>query len=420
MDILVIGSGGREHALVARLSDSPDVGRLFALPGNAGMASVATLVPIGVKELDRIVAFARQEKIDLVVVGPDDPLILGLVDLLQAEGIACFGPDRQAAILEGSKVFSKDLMKRYQIPSAAYEVFEKSEDAFKYADTCALPCVVKADGLALGKGVVIAHTRDALKKAITSMMVDRVFGASGERIVIEEFLTGIEVSALCLTDGVTLVPMPSSMDHKRAFDGDEGLNTGGMGAIVPNPYYTPEIEALCMQTIFLPTMRAMNREGRTFKGCLYFGLMLTPGGPKTIEYNARFGDPELQAILPLLEGDLLPILLAVSHQRLRDVKVRFSPLASCCVVLASGGYPTCYETGRRITLGETEEGVMRLHAGTIFEGNDLVTHGGRVMNVVATAQTLPLAIGKAYRGVSSVSFDGMQYRKDIGKVALEA
>ncbi len=416
----MIGSGGREHALVARLAESPDVGRLLVLPGNAGMANVATLVPIGAKELDRIVAYAKQEKIDFVVVGPDDPLILGLVDLLQAEGIPCFGPDKRAAILEGSKVFSKSLMKCYGIPSAAYEVFDKSEDALQFADTCALPSVVKADGLALGKGVVIAYTRDALQKAITSMMVDRVFGASGERIVIEEFLTGIEVSVLCFTDGVTLVPMPSSMDHKRAFDGDEGPNTGGMGAIAPNPYYTPEMQDLCMQTIFLPTMRAMSKEGRTFKGCLYFGLMLTPGGPKVIEYNARFGDPELQAILPLLEGDLLPILLAVSHQRLRDVEVKFSSLASCCVVLASGGYPTCYETGKRITLGETEEGVMALHAGTIYKGASLVTNGGRVMNFVATAATLPLAIEKAYRAVGSVSFDGMQYRKDIGKVALEA
>ncbi len=420
MDILVIGSGGREHALVANLSDKADVGRLFALPGNAGMASCATLVPIGTKELDRIVQFAKQEKVDFVVVGPDDPLVLGLVDLLEAEGIPCFGPDKRSAILEGSKVFAKDLMKRYKIPTAAYEVFDRVEDALAYAKTCALPSVVKADGLALGKGVIIAHTKEALQKAIKAMMVDKVFGSSGERIVVEQFLTGFEVSVLTFTDGVSLVPLPSSMDHKRAFDGDQGPNTGGMGVIAPNPYYTPELQELCMQQIFLPTMAAMNKEGRTFKGCLYFGLMLTPDGPKVIEYNARFGDPELQAVLPLLESDLLPILLAVSQQRLKDVEVKFSNQASCCVVLASGGYPTCYETGKRITLGKFEEGCMCMHAGTRFDGTTLVTNGGRVMNLVATAQTLKEAVEKAYRSVDSVSFDGMQYRKDIGKVALEA
>ncbi len=420
MDILVIGSGGREHALVANLSDKADVGRLFALPGNAGMASCATLVPIGAKELDRIVQFAKQERIDFVVVGPDDPLVLGLVDLLEAEGIPCFGPDKRSAILEGSKVFAKDLMKRYKIPTAAYEVFDRVEDALAYAKTCALPSVVKADGLALGKGVIIAHTKEALQKAIKAMMVDKVFGSSGERIVVEEFLTGFEVSVLTFTDGVSLVPLPSSMDHKRAFDGDQGPNTGGMGVIAPNPYYTAELQELCMQQIFLPTMAAMNKEGRTFKGCLYFGLMLTPDGPKVIEYNARFGDPELQAVLPLLESDLLPILLAVSQQRLKDVEVKFSNQASCCVVLASGGYPTCYETGKRITLGKFEEGCMCMHAGTRFDGTTLVTNGGRVMNLVATAQTLKEAVEKAYRSVDSVSFDGMQYRKDIGKVALEA
>ena len=420
MDILVIGSGGREHALVASLSQNPQVGRLFALPGNAGMAKGATLVPIGTKELDRIVLFAKQEKVDFAVVGPDDPLVLGLVDLLEAEGIPCFGPDRRAAILEGSKVFSKTLMKRYGIPSAEYQVFSRVEDALSYADTCALPSVVKADGLALGKGVVIAHTKEALQTAIKAMMVDKVFGASGERIVIEEFLTGIEVSVLTFTDGVTLVPLPSSMDHKRAFDGDQGPNTGGMGAIAPNPYYTPALQELCMQRIFLPSMDAMNKEGRTFKGCLYFGLMLTPDGPKVIEYNARFGDPELQAVLPLLESDLLSILVAVSQQRLQDVEVKFSSQSSCCVVLASGGYPLSYETGKKITLGEAEEGIMCLHSGTTFDGTRLVTNGGRVMNLVATGQTLKEAIEKAYRSVDSVSFDGMQYRKDIGKVALEA
>lgn len=420
MDILVVGSGGREHALVANLSKNPKVDRLFALPGNAGMASVATLVPIGAKELDKIVRFAKQENIDFVVVGPDDPLVLGLVDLLEAENIPCFGPDKKSAILEGSKVFSKALMKRYQIPSAMYEVFDRVEDALAYAETCTLPSVVKADGLALGKGVIIAHTKEVLQATIKAMMVDKVFGPSGERIVIEEFLSGPEVSVLTFTDGVSLVPMPSSMDHKRAFDGDQGPNTGGMGVIAPNPFYTPAIEDLCMRTIFLPTMHAMNMEGRTFKGCLYFGLMLTEGGPKVIEYNARFGDPEAQAVLPLLKSDLLSIMMAVSQQMLSSVEVKFSSEASCCVVLASAGYPGPYETGKRITLGEFEEGVLCLHAGTKFEGTSLVTNGGRVADLVATAESLEQAIEKAYRAVGSVSFDGMQYRKDIGKVALEA
>ncbi len=420
MDILVIGSGGREHALVANLSDNPNVDRLFALPGNAGMKGLATLVPIAAKDLDRIVLFAKQESIDFVVVGPDDPLVLGLVDLLESEGIPCFGPNKRAAILEGSKVFSKALMKQYGIPSAAYEAFDRVEDALSYAKVCPLPCVVKADGLALGKGVVIAHTKEELERAIRAMMVDKLFGSSGDRVVIEEFLTGIEVSVLTFTDGVSLVPLPSSMDHKRIFDGDQGPNTGGMGAIAPNPYYTEELQKLCMETIFLPTMRAMNKEGRTFKGCLYFGLMLSPDGPKVIEYNARFGDPELQAVLPLLESDLLSILWAVSQQSLGDVEVKFSCQASCCVVLASGGYPLPCEMGKRITLGDFEEGITCLHAGTRYEGTDLVTNGGRVMALVATADTLAQAIDKVYRAVGSVSFVGMQYRKDIGKIALEA
>lgn len=420
MDILVIGSGGREHALVENLSHNHDVDRLFALPGNAGMAGLATLVPLATKDLLGIVNFAKQEQVDFVVVGPDDPLVLGVVDLLESEGIPCFGPNSRAAILEGSKVFSKTLMKQYGIPSAAYEVFENVEGALAYAQTCALPSVVKADGLALGKGVVIAQTREELQAAIKAMMVDKVFGQSGERVVIEEFLTGIEVSVLTFTDGVSVVPLPSSMDHKRAFDGDRGPNTGGMGVIAPNPFYTKELQQLCMQEIFLPTMFAMNQEGRTFKGCLYFGLMLTSEGPKVIEYNARFGDPEIQAVLPLLESDLLSILLAVSQQRLRDVEVKFSSQACCCVVLASGGYPLHYETGKRITLGDMEEGTMCIHAGTRFEGTTLVTNGGRVVDLVATAETLPQAIEKAYRAIGSVTFAGMQYRKDIGKIALEA
>ena len=420
MNVLVIGSGGREHALVARLAENPNIAHLFALPGNGGMRNLATLVPIGAKELSRIVSFAKDEKIDFVVVGPDDPLVLGLVDLLEAEGIPCFGPTKRAAIIEGSKIFSKDLMKRYGIPSASYEVFDKVAEALSYAQNCALPCVVKADGLALGKGVVIAYTRESLQAAIKAMMVDKLFGLSGERIVLEEFLTGVEVSVLTFTDGLSLIPLPSSMDHKRAYDGDQGPNTGGMGVIAPNPYFTQEMQDLCMQDIFLPTMHAMNKEGRTFKGCLYFGLMLTGEGPKVIEYNARFGDPELQAVLPLLESDLLAILVGVSQQRLGDVEVKFSSQSSCCVVLASGGYPLTYEKGKRITLGAMEEGLWCLHAGTSFEAETLVTNGGRVLNIVATAPSLSEAVAKAYRGVPSVFFDGMQYRKDIGKVALEA
>lgn len=420
MDILVIGSGGREHAILVGLRKSPRVGRLYALPGNGGMAGLATLVPIGVKELDRIVQFAKLVKVAFVVVGPDDPLVLGLVDMLEAEGIACFGPNRRAAIIEGSKIFSKGLMKRHGIPSAAYETFSEVGQALSYAESCPLPAVVKADGLALGKGVVIATTREALVGAIRSMMVDRVFGTSGESIVIEEFLSGIEVSVLSFTDGKTLVPMLSSMDHKRAFDGDLGPNTGGMGVIAPNPYYSQEMEGLCMQTIFLPTLRAMQEEGRPFKGCLYFGLMLTSGGPKVIEYNCRFGDPELQAILPLLDSDLLSTMLAVSQGRLADIDVTFSQGASCCVVLASGGYPASYETGKAVTIGELGQGVTCLHAGTRLVPGGLVTNGGRVLNLVATADTLAEAVAKAYGAVGSVSFAAMHYRKDIGKLALEA
>lgn len=420
MDILVIGSGGREHAILVGLRKSPRVGRLYALPGNGGMAGLATLVPIGVRELDRIVQFAKLVKVAFVVVGPDDPLVLGLVDMLEAEGIACFGPNRRAAIIEGSKIFSKGLMKRHGIPSAAYETFSEVGQALSYAESCPLPAVVKADGLALGKGVVIATTREALVGAIRSMMVDRVFGTSGESIVIEEFLSGIEVSVLSFTDGKTLVPMLSSMDHKRAFDGDLGPNTGGMGVIAPNPYYSQEMEGLCMQTIFLPTLRAMQEEGRPFKGCLYFGLMLTSGGPKVIEYNCRFGDPELQAILPLLDSDLLSTMLAVSQGRLADIDVTFSQGSSCCVVLASGGYPASYETGKAVTIGELGQGVTCLHAGTRLVPGGLVTNGGRVLNLVATADTLAEAVAKAYGAVGSVSFAAMHYRKDIGKLALEA
>lgn len=420
MDVLVIGSGGREHALLVALNKSPLVDQLYALPGNGGMASLATLVPLNLKEFDKIVAFIKDSQIDFVVVGPDDPLVGGLVDLLEAEGIMCFGPNKEAAILEGSKIFSKDLMKRYHIPSARYEVFHEVDAALSYAKSCPLPMVVKADGLCLGKGVIIAETRPALESAIKEMMVEKVFGPSGQSIILEEFLSGVEVSVLTFTDGKTLVPMLSSMDHKRAFDGDRGPNTGGMGAITPNPYYTQELQEQCMQQLFLPTIRAMQAEGRPFKGCLFFGLMLTPFGPKIIEYNCRFGDPELQTVLPLLETDLLTILLAVSQNRLAEIDVHFSQQASCCVVLASGGYPSSYETGKPIKFAQFEEGVTCLHAGTKLVPEGFVTNGGRVLNLVATGDTLAHAVSKAYRAVDSVSFAKMHYRKDIGKLALEA
>ncbi|MFA7017855.1 MAG: phosphoribosylamine--glycine ligase [Sphaerochaetaceae bacterium] len=420
MDVLVIGSGGREHALLVALNKSPLVDQLYALPGNGGMASLATLVPLNLKEFDKIVAFIKDFQIDFVVVGPDDPLVGGLVDLLEAEGIMCFGPNKEAAILEGSKIFSKDLMKRYHIPSARYEVFHEVDAALSYAKSCPLPIVVKADGLCLGKGVIIAETRPALVSAIKEMMVEKIFGSSGQSIILEEFLSGVEVSVLTFTDGKTLVPMLSSMDHKRAFDGDRGPNTGGMGAITPNPYYTQELQEQCMQQLFLPTIRAMQAEGRPFKGCLFFGLMLTPFGPKIIEYNCRFGDPELQTVLPLLETDLLTILLAVSQNRLAEIDVHFSQQASCCVVLASGGYPSSYETGKPIEFAQFEEGVTCLHAGTKLVPEGFVTNGGRVLNLVATGDTLAQAVVKAYRAVDSVSFAKMHYRKDIGKLALEA
>jgi phosphoribosylamine--glycine ligase len=420
MDILVIGGGGREHALIQAIRKNKEVENLYALPGNGGISEIATCIPIGTKELDRIVAFAVEKQVDFVVVAPDDPLVLGLVDILQEKGIPCFGPNKKAAIIEGSKVFSKDLMKRYQIPSASYEVFDNVSSALAYAKNCLLPSVVKADGLALGKGVVIANTRQELVEAIRSMMVDKRFGQSGDSIVIEEFLTGPEVSVLAFTDGNTVSPMVSSMDHKRAYDQDKGPNTGGMGTIAPNPYFTEELQEECMRTIFYPTIKAMKAEGRTFKGCLYFGLMLTPSGPKVIEYNCRFGDPEAQVVLPLLQSDLLSILLAVEKGELSSAEVKFSSKSACCVVLASGGYPLAYETGKEITLQPLSSDLYLFHAGTKKKDSVLLTSGGRVMNVVATADTLGEAIAKAYQGVAAVTFAGMEYRTDIGKSARNA
>lgn len=420
MDILVVGGGGREHALIKAIRKNRSVGTIYALPGNGGIAKIATCVPIKANDIERIVSFAVEKKVSFAVVAPDDPLVLGLVDLLEERGIPCFGPTKRAAAIEGSKAFSKDLMSRYSIPTAAYRVFDDVAAALSYGRQCRLPAVVKADGLALGKGVVIARTREELEGAVRSMMVDGKFGKSGNTVVIEEMLEGKEVSVLAFTDGQTLVPMVSSMDHKRAYDDDLGPNTGGMGTIAPNPYYTGQLQEECMQRIFLPTIEAMAREGRPFKGCLYFGLMLTGDGPKVIEYNCRFGDPEAQVVLPLLETDLLTILMAVREGKLDQVPVTFSGECACCVVLASGGYPVSYDTGKEITIGKIPPQVVLYHAGTATDGTRLRTAGGRVLNVVAKAETLAEAIGLAYKGVGCIGFDGMQCRSDIGKSALEA
>ncbi|MBO5545316.1 MAG: phosphoribosylamine--glycine ligase, partial [Bacteroidales bacterium] len=349
MNILVVGGGGREHAIIKKLRENPAIETVYALPGNGGMEGDAVCVPIGAKEIDKIVAFAVENKIDYAVVAPDDPLVLGAVDALNAVGIPCFGPKANAAILEGSKIFSKRLMQKYGIPTAACEIFEDAEAALRYVKSCPLPAVVKADGLALGKGVVICETREEAEEAVTSMMLDGKFGQSGARVVIEEYLTGPEVSVLSFTDGETVVPMVSSMDHKRALDNDKGLNTGGMGTVAPNPYYTKEIADACMEKIFLPTIRAMKAEGRPFTGCLYFGLMLTEKGPMVIEYNCRFGDPETQVVLPLLESDLYTVMRATTDGTLKDTEVKFSDKHACCVILASNGYPTSYKKGFEMT-----------------------------------------------------------------------
>ena len=417
MNILVIGGGGREHAVIKKLKCSPEVQTIYALPGNGGIAKDATCVAIGAKDIPAIVEFAKTHDIDFAVVTPDDPLVLGCVDALEEIGIKCFGPRKNAAIIEGSKVFSKNLMKKYGIPTAAYEVFDDLKKALAYLETAPIPTVLKADGLALGKGVIIAMTRDEAKDAVRSMMEDRIFGESGSKVVIEEFLEGPEVSVLAFTDGKTVKPMVSSMDHKRAHDGDEGLNTGGMGTIAPNPFYTDAVAAECMDKIFVPTINAMNAEGRTFKGCLYFGLMITKDGPKVIEYNCRFGDPEAQVVLPLLESDLLTVMLATENGTLAETEVRFSNGAACCVVMASDGYPQKYETGFAIT---TDSGMTSdvIYAGAKEKDGRIVTGGGRVLCVVAKADTLPCAIEKAYTDVQKVHFENAYYRKDIGKRAL--
>ncbi len=419
MKLLVVGGGGREHAIIKKLKENPDVTEIYALPGNGGIASDAVCVPIGAKEIDKIVAFAEEKRIDFAVVAPDDPLVLGAVDALEAKGIPCFGPRSNAAIIEGSKVFSKNLMKKYGIPTARYEVFTNVADALAYLQSAPMPTVIKADGLALGKGVIIAETLSDAENAVRSIMEDKVFGESGDNIVIEEFLTGPEVSVLSFTDGKTVVPMISSMDHKRALDGDLGLNTGGMGTISPNPFYTPKIAARCMEEIFLPTMNAMNAEGRPFKGCLYFGLMLTRSGPKVIEYNCRFGDPETQVVLPLLKTDLLTVMKAVSEERLSEIEVEFDSGAACCVVLASKGYPSKYETGFTLTYPHAANGCAYFVAGAKLDGEKLLTAGGRVLGAVGVADTLSKAIVKAYEAADAVSFENKYYRSDIGKKSLE-
>ena len=419
MKIMVVGGGGREHAIIKKLKESPKVDKIYALPGNGGIAADAECVAIGAKDLDGITKFAVDNKIDFAVVAPDDPLVLGAVDRLEAVGIPCFGPRANAAIIEGSKIFSKNLMKKYGIPTAAYEVFTEADAAVEYLKNAPIPTVIKADGLALGKGVVIAMTRDEAIDAVNSMMNDKMFGESGSKIVIEEFLTGPEVSVLAFTDGNVVVPMVSSMDHKRARDNDEGLNTGGMGTVAPNPYYTADVAEICMKEIFLPTIDAMNKEGRTFKGCLYFGLMLTPNGPKVIEYNCRFGDPETQVVLPLLQSDLFDIMRACADGTLADTEVKFSDGAACCVIMASDGYPQKYDSGFEIKF---EDGIERCVyvAGAKLADGKLLSAGGRVLGVTATAATLGGAIDKAYEGVAKVSFGNAYFRRDIGKRALAA
>ena len=419
MKIMVIGGGGREHAIIKKLKENKSVEVIYALPGNGGMADDATLVPIGAKDLDAICDFAKENKIDYAVVAPDDPLVLGCVDRLEEIGVPCFGPRANAAIIEGSKVFSKNLMKKYGIPTAEYEVFESATSALEYVKTCKIPTVIKADGLALGKGVVIAMSRGEAIDAVKSIMEDKKFGASGNRIVVEEFLTGPEVSVLSFTDGKTVVPMISSMDHKRAHDNDEGLNTGGMGTIAPNPYYTDAIAAECMEKIFIPTINAMNNEGRTFKGCLYFGLMLTPDGPKVIEYNCRFGDPETQVVLPLLDSDLLTVMQATTNGTLSECEVKFADKNACCVIMASNGYPEKYESGFEITIPDAVKDSVYV-AGAKLAGDKLLTAGGRVLGVTATASTLAEAIDTSYAKVKTIKFDNAFYRSDIGARAMKA
>ena len=420
MKILVVGGGGREHAIIKSLKKSDKVEKIYATPGNGGIAMDAECYPIKATELDKIVEFAKEKQIDYCVVAPDDPLVLGLVDRLEEIGIPCFGPKANAAIIEGSKVFSKDLMKKYGIPTGDSVTFNDADKAIEYLKSSSYPAVIKADGLALGKGVIIAKDFAEAEAAIKEIMLDKVFGASGNNVLIEEFLTGPEVSVLSFTDGKVVIPMVSSMDHKRAKDNDEGLNTGGMGTIAPNPYYTESVQKECVEKIFLPTIDAMNKEGRTFKGCLYFGLMLTPKGPKVIEYNCRFGDPETQVVLPLLESDLLEIMMATTNGTLTQDLVKFSSGAATCVVMASDGYPQKYQSGFEIKIGDLAESENVYVAGAKLDDGVLKTAGGRVLGAVATADTLEQAIENAYKVVDKITFENAYYRKDIGKKALLA
>ena len=419
MKILVVGGGGREHAIIKKLKESPAVTEIFALPGNGGISADATCVPIGATDLDGIVQFVKEHPVDYAVVTPDDPLVLGCVDRLNEIGVPCFGPKQNAAVIEGSKAFAKDLMKKYHIPTARYETFSDLQAALDYVQAQPLPLVVKADGLALGKGVLICQTREEAVNAVTDMMANAKFGKSGSTVVIEEFLEGPEVSVLAFTDGKTVKPMVSSMDHKRAQDGDQGLNTGGMGTVAPNPYYTPQVALQCMEEIFLPTVRAMAEEGRPFTGCLYFGLMLTRDGPKVIEYNCRFGDPETQVVLPLLESDLLTIMEATAKGELDKTEVKFSDKSACCLVLASQGYPKKYETGYPITIPVDLDAEVYV-AGAKLDDGVLKTSGGRVLGVSAIGNTLKEAIDKAYREGAKVKFENAYCRKDIGAKALRA
>ena len=419
MNILVVGGGGREHAIIRSLKKNPHVETIYALPGNGGIAADATCVNIGATDIAGIVNFARENAIDYAVVAPDDPLVLGCVDALEEIGVPCFGPKANAAIIEGSKAFAKNLMKKYHIPTATYEIFTDLEAARAYLQDAPIPTVIKADGLALGKGVIIAQTREEALQAVTDMMANAKFGKSGSTVVIEEFLTGPEVSVLAFTDGRVVRPMVSSMDHKRAGDNDTGLNTGGMGTVAPNPYYTEEIAKQCMKEIFLPTIRAMKKEGRTFKGCLYFGLMLTPNGPKVIEYNCRFGDPETQVVLPLLKSDLLTVMMACTNGTLAKTAVRFSKKHACCVIKASAGYPESYKKGYRLTMSDRAAGHTFV-AGAKLENGKLVTSGGRVTGTTAVRSTLEEAITAAYRLSAGVKFANAYSRSDIGQRALQA
>ena len=419
MKVLVVGSGGREHAICWALKKSPKVTELYCAPGNGGIGEIARCVDVKATDIPGMVAWAKEHSIDFVMVAPDDPLAMGMVDALEAEGIRAFGPRKNAAIIEGSKAFSKELMKKYGIPTADYAVFTDKEQALAYIEEQGAPIVVKCDGLALGKGVVVAQTLDEAKEAVVNMMENKAFGEAGAKVVIEECMTGPEVTVLAFTDGKTIVPMPSSQDHKRAYDGDQGPNTGGMGAISPCPNYTPELSKVCMDTIFLPTVKALNAEGRTFQGVIYFGMMLTPKVPKVVEYNARFGDPECQAVLSLLETDLMDILEACVDGTLDQVNVKFKDAASCCLVLASGGYPVAYEKGKEITgLDQVKDAVV-FHAGTRKQDGKFLTNGGRVLGVTAVAPTLREAVVKAYAAAGPVFFEKMHFRKDIGYHILD-